>query len=175
MTEKQESILTTALSLFAKEGYSSTSTSKVAKHAGVSEGLIFRHFGNKEGLLAAIIQLGEKKAKLLFADVVLESDPKALLCKYLEIGLKISSQPEDVAFWKLQFKIKWELEHYGEHKIEALSNALAGAFRKLRYDEPEMEAKFLIATIDGIATQFMLQENYPFAEMIAFIKKKYKL
>ena len=44
MTEKQESILQAALKLFATEGYASTSTNKVAKVAGVSEGLIFHHF-----------------------------------------------------------------------------------------------------------------------------------
>ena len=44
MTEKQENILKAALQLFAKEGFYATSTSKVAKLAGVSEGLIFRHF-----------------------------------------------------------------------------------------------------------------------------------
>jgi len=47
MTEKQERILETALSLFAKDGFSATSTSKVARDAGVSEGLMFRHFENK--------------------------------------------------------------------------------------------------------------------------------
>ena len=49
MTEKQEKIVQSALQLFAQEGYHATSTSKVAKHAGVSEGLIFRHFRNKDG------------------------------------------------------------------------------------------------------------------------------
>ena len=51
MTEKQENILNTALELFAKDGYDATSTSKIAKCAGVSEGLIFRHYGSKDGLL----------------------------------------------------------------------------------------------------------------------------
>ena len=59
MTEKKEKILQAALELFAKEGFYATSTSKVAKTAGVSEGLIFRHFGNKEGLLHAVLDEGE--------------------------------------------------------------------------------------------------------------------
>ncbi len=61
MTEKQEKILQSALELFAKEGFHATSTNKVAKHAGVSEGLIFRHFGNKEGLLQAILAEGRAR------------------------------------------------------------------------------------------------------------------
>ena len=48
MTDKQEKILQAALELFAKEGFKGTSTNKIAKKAGVSEGLIFRHFENKD-------------------------------------------------------------------------------------------------------------------------------
>jgi AcrR family transcriptional regulator len=51
MTEKKELILQTALRLFSEQGYEATPTNRIAKEAGVSEGLIFRHFENKEGLL----------------------------------------------------------------------------------------------------------------------------
>ena len=47
MIDRKEKILQSALELFAKEGFTATSTSKIAKHAGVSEGLIFRHFGSR--------------------------------------------------------------------------------------------------------------------------------
>ena len=73
MTSKKENILNAALELFALEGYYATSTSAIAKKAGVSEGLIFRHFKNKEGLLEAIFQMGEEQVKVIFADIVLVS------------------------------------------------------------------------------------------------------
>lgn len=175
MTEKQEKILNAALELFAEEGYRSTSTSKVAKHAGVSEGLIFRHFENKEGLLEAIVQLGEDKAKELFADILNEPDPKEVLRKYMDIGINISKHKETVDFWKLQFKIKWELEMYGEHKTQAIQDAIIGAFERLRFNHPEEEANLLLTLMDGIATRFMLQENYDLEGTIEFLKKKYKI
>jgi len=40
-----------AMEMFAERGFSATSTRKIAKQAGVSEGLIFHHFGTKMGLL----------------------------------------------------------------------------------------------------------------------------
>ena len=85
MTEKQEKILTTALQLFADKGYDATSTSKVAKAAGVSEGLIFRHFGNKEGLLNAIKQYGMEKAALVMGPILEEEDPKKIIKAALEM------------------------------------------------------------------------------------------
>lgn len=175
MTEKQEKILNAALELFAEEGYRSTSTSKVAKRAGVSEGLIFRHFENKEGLLEAIVKLGEEKAKELFADLVNEPDPKEVLRKYLDIGINISKNKETVDFWKLQFKIKWELEMYGEHKIEEIQDALIRAFEQLRFNHPEEEANLLLSLMDGLATRFMLQKNFDLEGPIEFLKKKYRI
>ena len=175
MTEKQEKILHAALELFAREGYRSTSTSKVAKHAGVSEGLIFRHFENKEGLLTAIIRLGEEQANELFAEIVLASDPKEVLGKYLDLIFKVSEDKAARDFWKLQFKIKWELEMYGEHKMEALQEALTRAFEKLRYNHPKEEATLLLTLMDGMATRFMLQQDFDLAGTIHFLRQKYRL
>lgn len=175
MTEKQEKILHAALTLFAEEGYRSTSTSKVAKQAEVSEGLIFRHFGNKEGLLQAIIRMGEEQASLLFADVITETDPKEVIRKFIEMISKTSQDEDSIAFWKLQFKIKWELEIYGEHKTEAVEQALVRAFTELRYLEPEKEANLLLTLMDGLATRFILQKSFDLEGTIEFLKHKYKV
>lgn len=164
-----------ALELFAEEGFKSTSTSKVAKRAGVSEGLIFRHFTNKEGLLEAIVKMGEERAKDLFADIVLEPDPKALLRKYINLANKVKNDPEALGFWKLQFKIKWELELYGEHKMAELEDALIRAFDQLRYNHPEKEATLLLTLMDGIATRAILQDNFDLDTTVEFLKQKYKL
>ena len=51
MTVKQQKIIDIASKLFSKRGYNATSTKLIAEEAGVSEGLIFRHFENKEKLL----------------------------------------------------------------------------------------------------------------------------
>lgn len=173
MTEKQEKILHSALELFAKEGFSSTSTCKVAKHAGVSEGLIFRHFKNKDGLLDAILKMGEEKAKVLFAPVVFETEPKLVIAKIIDITLNLSHNEIDFEFWKLQYKIKWETEKYNEQKLEAVQMALANAFKKLGYTSPEEEALLLLLVIDGLATRLCLQKNFNPQGVINLLKEKY--
>ncbi|PKP00753.1 MAG: hypothetical protein CVU14_06920 [Bacteroidetes bacterium HGW-Bacteroidetes-9] len=175
MTEKQEKILQAALELFARDGFSSTSTSKVAAHASVSEGLIFRHFKNKEGLLEAIIKEGEVKARTLFADIVLESDPKEVIRKTIDMVLNISSNRADLEFWKLQYKIKWETEKYGEHKMEPLHLALTSAFTKLGYVSPELEASLLLIINDGLATRIALQKGFECETLTSFLKEKYQV
>jgi AcrR family transcriptional regulator len=175
MTAKQQKIIDAALALFAQEGYRATATSKVAKLAGVSEGLIFRHFTNKEGLLEAIIKEGEARSKMLFADIVLETDPKKVIAKTLEIGLSMSEKQEDNDFWKLQFKLKWELEMYNAHKMEPLETALTAAFTKLNYSQPKQEAKNLLITLDGMAIRHFLQPNFNLLQTINFLKSKYNV
>lgn len=173
MTEKQEKIVQAALQLFAKEGYHATSTSKVAKLAGVSEGLIFRHFGNKEGLLQAILDEGENRIKVLFVDIVMETDPKTVIRKAIQMPGKVHES--DFDFWKLQFKLKWELEVNGDKKMEPLKMALTNAFTKLNYEAPELEAQLIILFIDGIASSVLKGSNLNANEMIQFLLKKYKL
>lgn len=174
MTNKKEQILRAALKLFAEEGFKPTSTNKIAKKAGVSEGLIFRHFGNKEGLLQAIIKEGEEQAKVLFADIVMESDPQKVLQKFFDLPYKLMNNADSANFWKLQYKIKWELEMYDEQKMEPLELSLTNALKKLGYENPELEASLLLVNMDGLATRFYLQNGFNMKEVVEYFRTKYK-
>ncbi|OKL35720.1 TetR/AcrR family transcriptional regulator [Domibacillus mangrovi] len=55
LTEKQKKIVAAAIDSFAEKGYAATSTSEIAKKAGVAEGTIFRHYKTKKELLMAIV------------------------------------------------------------------------------------------------------------------------
>ncbi|MEH7443299.1 TetR/AcrR family transcriptional regulator [Bacillus sp. JJ1122] len=55
LTDKQKKIIVSAIESFAEKGYSATSTSEIAKKAGVAEGTIFRHYKTKKDLLLAIV------------------------------------------------------------------------------------------------------------------------
>src|SRR5699024_11243666 len=53
LTEKQRLVIESALILFSEKGYKQTSTSDIAKRAGVAEGTVYKQFKNKESLLYA--------------------------------------------------------------------------------------------------------------------------
>jgi AcrR family transcriptional regulator len=65
-SKTRDKILEAAIKLFAKKGFSGTTTKEVAEKAGVNEALIFRYFSTKKDLYGAII---EKK---------IEEDPAAI-------------------------------------------------------------------------------------------------
>jgi len=53
--EKRSLIMDTALEHFAKEGFHNTTINHIAKHAGISKGLMYNYFSSKDELLAEII------------------------------------------------------------------------------------------------------------------------
>lgn len=55
LTDKQKQIIIAAIESFSKKGFAATSTSEIAKNAGVAEGTIFRHYKTKKDLLLSIV------------------------------------------------------------------------------------------------------------------------
>ncbi|MEM7000765.1 MAG: TetR family transcriptional regulator [Pseudomonadota bacterium] len=53
--QKRELLLQAARTLFVERGFEATSTQMIAKEAGVSEGILFHHFGSKRGLFEALV------------------------------------------------------------------------------------------------------------------------
>jgi TetR/AcrR family transcriptional regulator len=72
--ERQASLITAAASLFAAKGFNGTTTKEIAKAAGVSEALVFKHFPTKRALYAAI--LAEKVTVNELLEAVNESAKK---------------------------------------------------------------------------------------------------
>jgi AcrR family transcriptional regulator len=172
MTEKQENILFAALKLFANEGYAATSTSKLAKAAGVSEGLIFRHFGNKEGLLQAVMELGKEASKKHFAHILLSGDPQTIIDKMLELPFAID--PSEYEMWRLSYALKWQMDTYDSTGLEPVKLVVRDAFDKLGYADPAAETELLFMLLDGAATAFLLHEPPNKAAVLAAMKDKYK-
>jgi len=171
MTDKKEKILKTALELFANEGVNATSTNKIAKNANVSEGLIFKHFNNKKGLLDAIMASAEEKAVLLFANILQQKDAKSVIKKTIELPFSIKKSEYD--YWKLQFKLKWEQEYNNPKKMQPLIDKLTWAFSELNYENSALEAQLMSQILDAISTE-ILKGNFNNANQFKqFLKKKY--
>lgn len=53
--QRREQLLDTAVTLFAERGYGGATTAELAKAAGVTEPIIYRHFRSKKDLFIAVI------------------------------------------------------------------------------------------------------------------------
>lgn len=173
MTEKQTKILETALTLFAEEGFTATSTSKVARKAGVSEGLIFRHFENKEGLLNAILQNGREKLTEIFSSLHHLEEPKEILRSVIELPLVIDAGQRP--FWKLLYALKWRADVYDESMSTPMKDILVPVFEALDYKQPDLEAELVMVLIDGLASHILLKKPGNAEDIKQLIFKKYQL
>src|SRR6201997_4494959 len=56
--ERRKAIVAAAVPLFARKGFTGTTTKELAEVAGISEALLFRHFPSKRHLYGEILRLG---------------------------------------------------------------------------------------------------------------------
>jgi AcrR family transcriptional regulator len=74
-TNTREVILTTSLELFAFQGYESTGVQEIVDKSGITKPTLYHHFGNKRGLLDAIIaEYGGKLFEVVNRDAAYNHD-----------------------------------------------------------------------------------------------------
>lgn len=74
--QRREQLLDTAAKLFAVHGYAGATTAQIAKAAGVTEPIIYRHFESKRDLFIALIErTGASTIKLWQHELATAPDP----------------------------------------------------------------------------------------------------
>lgn len=177
MTKKKEQILQKALELFANEGYQNTSTSKIACQACVSEGLIFKHFQSKEGLLSAIVNLANEDIKAFIERMENLDDPQKVIEAVFDFPPLVNSNR---SFWKLQFSLKYQCPgkkqfHQKHELMNTVKNRLEKAFTALNYENPEMETQLLMDIIGDLCRENTNSEGGCEQKYIDFVKQKYEV
>lgn len=62
--KRKNQLLQVALDVFIEKGYYGTSTREIARRAGVSSGLLFHYFSNKESIYLELIKIGVEEMKI---------------------------------------------------------------------------------------------------------------
>ncbi len=66
--EKQDNVFTTAISVFAEQGYDAANINEIAKLAGISIGSMYSYFESKEDLFLAMVEKGLELLDRAMAD-----------------------------------------------------------------------------------------------------------
>lgn len=101
--DKKHRIIDAAIKLISKKGYHGATTSLIAKEAGVSQGLIFHYFGNKEGLFFSLLKEKSEMFKEEFEKSV--GDERNAL-KKIEIAMLTHARliPKEEKFFGIMIK-----------------------------------------------------------------------
>lgn len=173
MTIKQQKIIASALKLFSEQGFTATSTREIAQMADVSEGLIFRHFNSKDGLLDAIMESGLENASRLYTRLLAIDNPRYALKSILRLPFTVSG--EDYPFWRLLYILKWQGYAYDAALTASLRKALVTVMEKLGYADPEAEASLVLMFIDGAACTVLLDQPADHDAILEALMTKYEL
>jgi len=163
MTEKQQQILSSAQKLFAFEGVAAVSTARIAKEAGVSEALIFRHFGNKQQLVEAVVKAGLTAKSSIINGALHSPDPVTLIRAVLTIPTDVYDNFNRFLPWIAQLRAVRELS------IEMSSDSfvrerLVWAVTQIGHGRPEAVAYAIEVLLDqavelGFASRDTAAEN----------------
>lgn len=177
---KRQLILDAALELFANNGYHRTSISAIAKSAGIAKGLLYNYFKSKEQLVIELMKSG-------FLDLMpnFDPDPGKIITKeelkfYIIEVMKTTA--EKVHFWKLYFSVITQpiVNQYAFAEIMEIAmpffQVLTHYFIREGVKNPEAEARFFAALLDGMTLNFVFDpESYPLQASIDRILEIYHL
>jgi AcrR family transcriptional regulator len=106
---RREQILRTAIDLFSRKGFAGTTTKEIARAAGVSEAMVFRHFAKKTDIYDAILSDRECHPGMRFPweedgeliDSINRKDDSAV---FYRLALNaLTKQQSDIPFMRLMF------------------------------------------------------------------------
>lgn len=166
--EKKREIIKTALVLFAEKGYFNTSVNDIAKKLGMSKGLLYTYFENKEVLLNEVIAyaLAEAAEMYIAEDELKGLRPQDIFKKTIETYFDLLEEKKEL--WRLIVSLAIHVSSIPSvHKTilavyEDLLSQMENLFVLIGHKDPRNEAIKLGAIFDGIGIQYLIfGENYP--------------
>jgi len=158
---RKSEIKDTALDLFARFGYHSTSISKIAKEANMSKGLLYNYYDGKQDLLKDIIMTGFKKlTQLNNNNYETDEDIVQFIEKTIE---EVKASP---AYWKLYFSLLLQPSVYEsiiKDFTELFNNffsKIVGYFQKKGVKNPVAEVFLLTASLDGVCMNYVSDTDF---------------
>jgi AcrR family transcriptional regulator len=171
-----------ALIHFANEGYHATTVNHIAKHAGISKGLMYNYFESKEALLDAIIN---KSVLEVYDHFDIDRDG-VLTAEEFEIFIRRFARilKEKQSFWRLFFQLLMQnevreqflksfsdtgtagqsSESREEHFLSGIVKTTAEYFtRKKEYKgegyDPAIELNMFIISLKGFAITYIYMDS----------------
>lgn len=171
-------LVDTSLELFSEQGYDATSIRAIAQRAGISLGLMYNYFKSKEELLVEICKRGGADIVTSFEQVSPEWQQLSGIERHIRQTVKTLKEKKD--FWKLIHGIRMQSAVVQKLSIE-MKNQTTYIETQIKQNLieagipfPDLEAKLLFASIDGMANHYLLHDNYPIDDVATLLIMKYK-
>jgi len=151
--ERREQLLDVAAELFSSQGYARATTSQLAKAAGVTEPIIYRHFKSKRDLFVALIErTGKRTLQQWERDLEGASDPGDRLARVIGDNPMVSAEGRD--------SYRVFLQSISEIDDEQIRNAVRGHIASVH--------AFVTGEIEAAQSARKVADRFP-AKVIAWM------
>ena len=155
----REAILSASLDLFAKRGYSGTTTEQIAKKARVSKGLIFSHFETKQDILFAIV---DEQFDRIIGNALRKDDTRAAkekLISFVDATVDLIKNEPLLVRLSLQLNLDDGYRKLMKNKrtkeyLDAFLSQMKSVFRELGSTKPDLDSFLLMFMFDGIVANY---------------------
>ena len=166
-SERRRAMIAAAEALFLEQGYEATSLSAIVKRSGGSLATLYELFGNKQGLLRAIIEMRKETDLLPLCDGECPADPPAvLLRRYAHQVYNHITNPDSIALKRIVVMEtlrdpEFASQIYNDIHLPSVQN-LADLFSRLdargdaRIDNPYAAAELFFAIVMSDAQLLMM-------------------
>ncbi|HEY0654798.1 MAG TPA: TetR/AcrR family transcriptional regulator [Chryseosolibacter sp.] len=166
---KRQVILDVALRLFAKHGYDATPISRIAKVAGVSQGLMYNFFAGKKELLRAMIVEGAKDIEESMKAYAAMEDASQAIEVHVTETIRIIKKKKE--FWRLlhalrlQGSVLEDVEDLFKEIVSTVTMVFEKVFRDMGIKNPKLEAQLFLTQIDGMVIMYLQNEKFPIRQL----------
>lgn len=178
---RREQIVRATIRCLAREGYTRLTMKKVAREAGVSQGILHYYFADKRAMLAATLEAVTRDLdrRVAAAQSRTEGDARARLRALVRACLEVAvSRPE---FWVVFVEFWGEMLH--DRRLRDLNTAVYSRTRRLigrliaegvragrfRPVDPRRASAVVLGLIDGLSLQLTFDpEAFGVAEAARF-------
>lgn len=162
---RRQQVIDAAIKCFARKGLHDTTMKDIAQEAGVSYGIVYHYFRNKEDIINATWQ-ESKKARAASFQKVKQSTAAEMLDQVLDMSLGRLDKPEVIREMRLRVQLFGEAllnPRFMKNVRETWDDTLAHLEEIIRYGQEQGEvdptidaralARFSLAIRDGIVLQ----------------------
>ncbi len=174
---RKESIVASAMKLFAENGYQNVTISTIAKAAGISKGLMYNYFDNKEHLLKEIIIEGIRQMMADIDKVDTALVTREIIVKLIESNFQMMKT--DLQYWQLYISVISQPKVMNLVKNEVMAMimpylTMISTYYQNKGVKNPMAHTFLVgALMDGIALDYaMAPDEFPLDEVKEIIIEK---
>lgn len=150
---RQKEIVEISLEILKQGGCQKLTMKEIAKHAGISEQAIYRHFDNKLAILAAVIEYFRNRVSKIFKSAMEEESPLQQIQQFIENllenfdnypGVAVVVTSEDI--FQNNSSLRREIKKLVENRISNMTKIIQNgqAAGEITDKYPAMDLAFMI-------------------------------